>query len=87
MFSKFDDIRIGGLFRTAYGDIMIKIGPAIDPRKTKIRLSEQPSNCRCLSGKYAGHHLTSGPYVPVIPIKGTFILRNRSVESCNKEDS
>lgn len=85
MFSKFDDIRIGGLFRTAYGDIMIKIGPAMDPHKVKI--PEQPSNCRGLSGRQAGHHLTFGPNVPVIPVKGKFILRNHSIESCNKEDS
>lgn len=73
MFTSFDDIKIGGLFRTASGEIMIKTGRAIDSRKTKIRISEQPSNCRCLSGKHAGHHLTFGPKVPVVPIKGKFI--------------
>lgn len=85
MFTRFDDIKIGGLFRTTFGDVMMKIGPAMDPYK--IRIPKQPTNCRCLAGRQEGHHLTFGPDVQVIPIKGTFILRNRSVESCNKEDS
>lgn len=87
MFTRFDNIKIGGLFWTTYGDIMIKIGQAIDPRKSKIKLPQQPSNCRCLSGRRRGHHMTLGPEVVVRPIKGKLILRNCSVESCNKEDA
>ena len=69
---RFDELPIGCLF-VAGDNLYLKISPARDPRIQRI--PEQPSNCRCLTGKRKGHHCTFGPRVPCMQVIMHFIFR------------
>jgi hypothetical protein len=68
----FDKLPIGCLF-LAGENVYLKIGPIRNLRVQRI--PEQPSNCRCLTGKRKGHHCTSGPRVPVMQVVMHFEFR------------
>ena len=68
----FDKLPIGCLF-LAGDNLYLKIGPARNPRIQRI--PEQPSNCRCLTGKRKRHHCTFGHRVPCMLVMMHFTFR------------